>query len=83
MTLVTIHTVVDIAADIGMIEVGSVISTVTPSALEDRVIAGVGVAGRADPIRVAVVDVEPRVIEDCPGPGCGRMAGGASRREPG
>ena len=81
VTLVTIHAVVDIPADVRVIEIGSVIPPVTPGALEDRVVTRVGVAGRAHAVRVAVIRVEPGVIERRPRPGRGRVAGVASRRE--
>ena len=83
MALVTIHAVVDISADVRVVEIGSIVSTVTTCALEDRVVTRVGVAGRAHAICVAVIRVEPGVIERRPGPGRGRVASGASRREPG
>ena len=83
MTLVTIHAVVDIPADVGVIEIGSIVSTVTTCALEDRVVTRVGVAGRAHAVCVPVSQAEPGVIErrTCPSRGC--VASGASRREPG
>ena len=83
MTLVTIHAVVNIAADVGVLEIGSVVPTVTPCALEDRVVTRVGVAGRAHAVCVPVSQAEPGVIErrTCPGRGC--MASVASRRETG
>jgi len=83
MTLVTIHAVVDIPADVGVIEIGSIVPTVTTRALEHRVVTRVGVAGRAHAVRVAVIHVEPGVIERRTRPSRGRVASVAGRREPG
>ena len=83
MALVAVHAVVHIPADVRMLEIARVPAAMAIRALEYRVVAGIGVTGRADSICVAVVDVEPGVIEHGPGP-CGRrMAGVACRWEAG
>jgi hypothetical protein len=82
MALITIGAVVHIPAHIGVMEVGGVSAPVATRALEDRVVVGIRVTGRTDPVRVAVVDVEPRVIERRSRPCARGVTGGARRREP-
>lgn len=83
MALVAIHAVVDIPTHIGVMEVGSVVVAVATSALEDRVVVRIRMAGRANSISVAVIHVEPCVIEDRARPGGRRMARGTGRGEAG
>ena len=75
MTLVAINAVVDVAADVLMIRIGGSFS-VAVRALEDSVVAGIGVARRTDSIRPTVPDIEPGVVEGraCP-PGHHLVAG--------
>ena len=63
MTLVAIHAVVDITADALVIGI-RVPFGVAVGALEHAVIAGIGVAGGANSIRIPVIGVEPGVIKD-------------------
>jgi len=51
------------------------------SALEDCVIVRIGMTGGAHPVRIAVVDGEPGVIERGARPGSGRVASLAGSRE--
>ena len=83
VTLVTIHAVVNVPADIGVTEVGCVIVAVATSALEHRIVTRVRMAGCANPIRVPVIGREVRVIERRSRPARGRVAGIARRREAG
>jgi len=83
MALVAIHAVVNIPAHIGVAELGSVVIAVATRALEDRVVVSIRVASRADSIRVAVIHVEPGVIECGSRPGCRCVARVASRGEAG
>ena len=83
MTLVTIHAVVNVPAHIGVTESRSVVIAVAACALKHRVIVGIRMASRADPVRVAMIHREVRMIERCSRPRRRCMAGGAGRREPG
>ena len=83
MTLVTIHAVVNVPADIGVTEVGCVIVAVATSALEHRIVTRVRMAGCANPIRVPVIGREIRVIERRSRPCRRGVASVASRRETG
>ena len=83
MTLVTIHAVVNVPADIGVTEVGCVIVAVATSALEHRIVTRVRMAGCANPIRVPVIGREIRVIERRSRPCRRGVASVASRREAG
>jgi len=83
VTLVTIHAVIDIATHIGVTEVGSVVIAVATRALEHTVVACIRVASCADPVRVAVIHREVRVIERRARPRRCCVASGAGRREPG
>jgi len=83
VALVAIHAVVNIPTHIGVMEVGSVVVAVATRALEDRVVVRIRMAGRANSVGVAVVHIEPCVIEDGAGPGGRRMARGAGRGEAG
>ena len=81
MTLVTIHAVVHIPAHVRVLEIIRIPAAMATGALEYRVIARIRVAGRADAVGVAVVGWEIGVIERRTGPGRGRVAGVACRRE--
>jgi len=83
VTLVTIHAVVHVTANIGVTEFRGVVVTVATCALEDRIVARIRMASRADSVRVAMIHVEPGVIENGPGPSGRRVTRGAGRREPG
>lgn len=84
MALVAINAVVDVSRYLIVLEVVGVVSAMASRALEHRVVIGVRMAGRADPVRVAVRRRELcvlRVIECRSGPGCRVMAVLARRRE--
>ena len=78
MALVTIDTVVDIAADIRVLEIGWVIAAMASGALEDGIVVRIDMARGAHVIRVAMRGRELcvlRVIERGAGPGRGVVAG--------
>lgn len=82
MTRIAVHTVVDIAIDSAVPGV-SCRRCMTTGAGEDGVIRRVGMACGANPIGVAMVDGEERVIGRRQGrrqPRCCSVAGCASRR---
>lgn len=84
VALIAINAVVDIARHLVMLEIVRVISAMTSGALEDGVIIGIRVAGRADSARVAMTGWERRVlgmVKCRPGPGRCVVAGLTSRRE--
>ena len=62
MALVTVHAVVHISVGVGMVEVRGIIAAMALGALEDGVVVGVGMAGCAHPVGVAMVDREARVL---------------------
>ena len=62
VTLIAVHAVVNVAADTSVIAVGLCLR-VAVGALENGVVARIGVAGGAHPSGVAVVCREERVIE--------------------
>ena len=82
VALVAINAVVDISRYLIVLEVVRVVSAMTSSALEHRIVIGVRVAGRADSARIAVSDGERRVlrvVKRRPRPCCGvvtRLASG-------
>ena len=80
MALIAIHAVVHIAADALVIGV-RVRLRMAVGALEHAVVAGIGVAGRADATRVPVIGVEPGVIENRARPGRGVVAHRAGGRK--
>lgn len=82
VALVAGHTVVDVATNVRVMEIGRVPAAVAAGALEDRVVARIGVASRAHPIGVAMVHVEPGVIKGCAQPTGRRVADSARRRKP-
>jgi len=75
VTLVAINAVVDVAAYTLMVLIGGSLG-VAVRALEDSVVAGIGVARCTDPICPTVLGVEPGMVEDraCP-PGNHLVAG--------
>ena len=81
MTLITVDAVIHVPAYIGVMEIGRVVTTMTGGALEDRIVGSTGVARRAHARRIAVVHIEPRVIERGARPGGGVMAGSAGGGE--
>lgn len=83
VALVTVHAVVDVPTHIGMVEVGRVVISMASSALEDRIITRVGMAGSAHAIRISVIGREVRVVERGPSPGRCGVARGAGRGEAG
>jgi len=78
MALVTIHAVIDVPGHIGVMETGGVPAPMAVRTLENRIIVSINVAGRANAIRAAVVQREPRVVEGCARP-CGRSMAGLAR----
>jgi hypothetical protein len=80
---IAINAVVDIPADVRVLEIGGVVVPMASGTLEDAIVAGIRVAGRTDSIGVPVIGVEPGVIEGRASPSYGCVAGLASRCEPG
>jgi len=83
MARVAVDAVVHISIHIRMVEVGRVVPAMAARASEDRVVGRVGMAGGANAVGVAVIDIEERVIarRQCRRDPCrGGMAGGAGRR---
>ena len=83
MALIAIHAVVDISAEVWVIEIGRVPASVALRTLENQVVRGISMARSAHAVGIAVIHGEIGVIECCAGPGCRRVAGGTSCREPG
>lgn len=83
MARIAINAVVDIPADVRVMEIGCVIVPMASGALEDSKVAGIRMAGRTDSIGVAVIEIEQGVIEGRSGPRRGCVAALAGRREPG
>ena len=85
MTLVTIHAVVNVPADIGVLEIGGVVAAMlmASSAREHGVVVRVRMAGCAYSICVAVIGREISVIECRSRPGGRGVTGVASRWEAG
>lgn len=81
MTAVAIHAVVHVPADPLVFVIG-LIFRVAVRALENAVVAWIRMANGAHSVRMAVVGVEPRVIEGRAQPAGGAMARRAGRREP-
>ena len=78
---VTINAVVDIPADIRVVEIGRVIVAMATGALEDGVVVRIDMACGAHVVRIPVVCREIRVlrvIERGPGP-CRRIVAGRAR----
>ena len=80
MALVAIHAVVHVTTNVAMITI-RVRLGVAVRALECAVVGRIRVTRRADPVRVAVIHGEPRVIESGSQPGRRRVAGCARGRE--
>ena len=86
MALVAVHAVVHIPVHVRMREIVGVIVAMAAGALKDQKVVQSGVAARAGPARVAMVDGELGVIrvrEGCVGPGvfCRIVAVQAGGRE--
>ena len=82
--MITVNAVVDVSGHIVVLEVVRVISAMTACALEDGVIIGIGMACRADVVRIAVARRELgvlRMVERSPGPGGGVVTSLARSRE--
>jgi len=77
---VAIHAVVDVPANTAMPTV-RLCFRVTVGALENAIVARIGMAYRTDTVGSAMLHVEPRVSESGVQPTRGGMASGASRRE--
>jgi hypothetical protein len=78
MALVTIDTVVDIAANIRVLEIGRIIAAVASGALEDGVVVRINMARGAHVVGVAMAGRELcvlRMVERGAGPGRGVVAG--------
>ena len=83
VALVAIHAVVHVPADVRMFEIGRVVISMASGALKNGVVACIRVAGSAHAIRVAMIQIEIRVIECRSGPSGGGVARGARRWEAG
>lgn len=84
MTLVTIDAVVNIASHLRVREIRRVVVAVATSALEDGIVVGVDMTGRANAVRIAVGNWKLcvlRVVEGCSSPGCRGVTGLACGRE--
>lgn len=71
MTLITINAVVYVARNLIVLEVSGVITAVAAGALKHRIVIRIGMARRAETVRVAMCDRELRVlavVEGCAGP---------------
>ena len=55
MARIAIDAVIDIPADVGVLEIGGVIVSMASGALENSIVAGIRMAGRTDAICVAVL----------------------------
>ena len=78
MALVTIDTVVDIAANIRVLEIGGIIAAVASGALEDGIVVRIDMARGAHVVGVAMAGGELcvlRMVERGAGPGGGVVAG--------
>lgn len=80
MAVIAIHTVVDVSTHALMLVVGPRLRMAV-RALEDAVVVRIGMAGRTNPVCIAMIDVEPSVIESGSQPARGRMAGRTARWE--
>jgi hypothetical protein len=85
MALIAVHTVVDVPAALRVTEIGRVPAPMTLRALENRIVRGICMARSTHAVcRVSAVSHgEKGMVEYCAGPGCRRVAGGTSCREPG
>ena len=78
MALIAVSTVVHVSVHMRVIETRCVVVPVASGALEHRVVARIRMTGRAHAVRVAMIQVEIRVVE------CGtrpvrRLPGGVAR----
>ena len=80
MALIAIHAVVHVTANVAMIAI-CIRLRVAVRALEDAVVGRIRVTRRADSVRVAVIDVKPRVIEGGSQPTRSSVASGTRRRK--
>ena len=83
MALVAVHAVIDIPADIRVLEVGCVAAAMATRALKNGVVVRIGVAGGAHAVGIAVIHGKPGMVESGSRPRRGGMAGCARRREHG
>jgi len=83
MALIAVHAVVDIAADVRVMEIVRVPAPMAGSidARKDRVVVWVEVTGRADTVGIAMIDAPPGVVEGRAGPRCSGVTSGASGGE--
>ena|ERR1700757_4790216 len=73
MALVAIDAVVNVPRNVGVREVGRIVTAVAAGALEDGVVSGIGVARCAHALGIAVRDRELRVLRVVKG--CARPGG--------
>jgi hypothetical protein len=83
MALVAVHAVVDIPADVRVMEIVRVPAPMATRTLENRVVVRIRMAGGTNTVGVAVINVPPAVIKSRAGPCRCVVTGGASRREDG
>ena len=81
MALVAVVAVVDIPTHVRMTEFRRVPAAVAIRTLEHLVVARIGVTGRANPVRVPVIDREVSVIKGRSRPRCRGVAGRTRIRE--
>ena len=62
MALIAINAVIDIARNLVVLEIRGIIAAMTAGALEHRIVIRIGVARRAQTVRIAVCDWELRVL---------------------
>ena len=63
MALIAVHAVVNVAAHVGVVEVGCTVTTMAAGALEHAIVTRIRVAGGAHSIRIPMGRREVRVIE--------------------
>ena len=80
VALVTVHAVVDVTADALMLRIRIGLG-VAVRALKDAVVSGIGMTSGANAICVAVIGIEPGMVESCPRPTGRGMAECACRWE--
>jgi hypothetical protein len=81
MTLITINAVINISANVRVMEIVRVPAPMATRALENHVVVRIRMAGRAHTVGVPVGHWEPGMVERCPRPRSCVMARSASRRE--
>lgn len=62
MARIAINAVVDVASDGRVAEIGRIVISMTARALKDGIVIRIRMAGTANSIGIAMVDVEKRVI---------------------